>query len=95
MGSDSPPSFSKRLSLLFKSTFHRTSSSTNKHEGRAPADPKALKADIIKDLLSQSRRIPADLHLLMQLIDMKAAGGYEDDSLYVVRFRHKTADSLA
>lgn len=89
--SSSPPSFAKRLSQFLKAPF-RNASSNNKSndisnencERDGHTDPSHLKNSIIKDLLSQSKRIPADLHLLMQLIDMKSAGGYEDDSKYVV-----------
>jgi len=84
MGTNSSPSFSKRLSQLFKATF-RHGSSNDSHERHGSTDPTVLKAGIIQDLASQSKRIPADLHLLMQMIDMKTAGGYEDDSQYVVR----------
>jgi hypothetical protein len=44
----------------------------------------ALKNGILGDLASQAKRVPEDLHLVLQLIDLKAAGGYEDDSRYVV-----------
>ena len=92
MGSNSSgSSFSNRLSLLFKAR-----SSNRTHERHGSTDSTILKYGIIKDLASQSKRVPADLHLLMQLIDMKSAGGYEDDSLYVVRFAHyKITDSTA
>jgi hypothetical protein len=87
MTSNSSPSLAKRLSQFLKTPF-RHSSSSDSHERRGLTELKALKAGIIKDLASQSKRIPADLHLLLQLIDMKVAGGYEDDSQYVVRFPH-------
>lgn len=84
MGTNSSPSFSKRLSQLFKATF-RHGPSNDSPDRHGSTDPTVLKAGIIQDLASQSKRIPADLHLLMQMIDMKTAGGYEDDSRYVVR----------
>jgi len=78
-------SFSTRLSQLFKAPLqHGSPSERNYRHGTAEA--KVLKDGIIKDLASQSTRIPTDLHLLMQLVDMKAAGGYEDDSRYIVHF---------
>jgi len=91
--SNSSPSFAKRLSQLLRAPFRSNAPSENKsndnsnekHERRGHADPIHLRNSIIKDLMSQSKRIPADLHLMMQLIDMKSAGGYEDDSKYVVR----------
>jgi hypothetical protein len=55
-------SFSNRLSQLFKSR----SSNVNERQSHT-----ALKNGIIRELASQSKRIPADLHLLIQLIDMK------------------------
>ena len=89
--SSSPPSFSKRLSQFLKAPFRHASSdkksidtSNENHERGGLTDPSRLKSGIIGDLLSQSKRIPADLHLLLQLIDLKSAGGYEDDSKYVV-----------
>jgi hypothetical protein len=88
--SSSPPSFAKRLSQSFKAPFRHASSnksngaSNENYERSGHADPSHLKNSIINDLLSQSKRVPADLHLLLQLIDMKSAGGYEDDSKYVV-----------
>jgi hypothetical protein len=89
--SSSPPSFPKRLLQFLKAPFRHPSSdkeptdtSNENYERGGHADPSQLKSSIINDLLSQSKRIPADLHLLMQLIDMKSAGGYEDDSKYVV-----------
>jgi len=85
MGSYSSPSFSNRLSQFLKAPF-RHGSSNVRHDRHGSADPTALKGGIISDLVSQSKRIPADLHLLLQLIDMKSAGGYEDDSRYVVSF---------
>ena len=87
MGSNSSPSFSKRLSQLFKAPLRHELPNPS-HGRHGSADPTALKAGIIKILASQSKRIPADIHLLMQLIDMKADGGYEDDSRYVVRYPH-------
>jgi len=78
--------FSARLSQIFKAPF-RHGSPNNSHDRHGTADAKVLKDGIIKDLASQSKRIPADLHLLIQLINMKADGGYEDDSRYVVRLR--------
>jgi hypothetical protein len=87
MGSSSSPSFSKRLSQLFKAPF-RQGGSNESPDRQGSADSTTLKDGIIKDLASQSKRIPADIHLLLQLIDMKSAGGYEDDSRYVVRFTY-------
>jgi hypothetical protein len=90
MGSNSSPSFSKRLSRRLKAPFRNGSSneSHDSHDRHGSTDPAALKDGIIKILASQSNRIPADIHALMQLIDMKSSGGYEDDSRYVVRFPH-------
>ena len=93
MGSNSSSSFSKRLSRRLKAPFrHGSSNDTHDthdtHDRHGSTDPAALKDGIIKVLASQSKRIPADIHALFQLIDMKSSGGYEDDSRYVVRFPH-------
>ena len=90
--SSSPHSFAKHLSQFLKASFSNVSSnnkpndisndvSNENYERDDHINPSHLKNSIIKDLLSQSKRIPVDLHLLMQLIDMKSSGGYEDDSL--------------
>ena len=86
MGSNARPSFGKRLSQLLNFSFLQGSSNVVHHPRQGSTGTNALKDGILADLASQSKRVPADLHLLLQLIDMKEAGGYEDDSRYVVRF---------
>jgi hypothetical protein len=88
MGSNRPSSFTKRFSELFKFSFLQGPSNNVSHERQGHTDTNALKDGILADLASQSKRIPADLHLLLQLIDLKASGGYEDDSRYVVCLHH-------
>jgi hypothetical protein len=80
----SHPSFAKRLSQFLRAPFRRDPAPTVEHERHGVVKPESLTADIIKDFISQSKRLPADLHLMMQFIDVKSAGGYMDDSKYMV-----------
>lgn len=83
----SPTSFAKHISRFLKAPFRHASpdkDSNENYERPGHTDPSQFKAGIIKDLQSQAKRIPADLHLLIQLVQTKLAGGYEDDSKYLV-----------
>jgi hypothetical protein len=84
MTSNAPPSLVRRASQLVKASFRQPPSNFGDGTPDSAPDPKTLKAGIIKELASQSKRAPQNLQLLIQMIGMKAHGNYEDDSLYVV-----------
>ena len=86
--SSAPPSFLKRCLQFLKAPFRHGNKSIDttdeNYERSGLADLRRLRNSIINVLLSQSKRVPDDLHLCLQLIDAKLAGGYEDDSKYLV-----------
>jgi hypothetical protein len=84
MASNSSPSLVRRASQLVKASFRHPSPTFGDGKYDSDADPKALKAGIIRELESQTKRVPANLQLLIETIGLKAQGGYEDDSVYVV-----------
>lgn len=81
MTSNSSPSFLQRVGQLFsRPAPQRYGNGRND----SAADPKALKVGIRQELASQEKRIPEDLHLLIDALSLKAHGGYDDDSKYIV-----------
>jgi hypothetical protein len=78
------PSLVRRASQLVKGSFRQPPSNFGDGTPDSGPDPKTLKAGIIKELASQSKRVPQNLHLLIQMIDMQAHGNYADDSHWVV-----------
>jgi hypothetical protein len=88
MSSTSPPSFLQRITQLFKGSSTTRPDTERYGDGRADSevDPAALKASILKVLASQAKRAPENLHLLLETLALKAQGGYDDDSKYVVSF---------
>lgn len=84
MTSTSSPSFFKRAAQHFKPPSR--SAAPRIGENDSDVDPNKLKTSIIKVLESQSKRVPADLNLLIQAIALKSRGGYDDDSKQFVLF---------
>jgi hypothetical protein len=86
--SSTPSSFLQRITQLFKGNSTARPDTQLYGDGRADSDvdPAALKAGVLKVLASQAKRAPENLHLLLETLTLKAQGGYDDDSRYVVRF---------
>lgn len=81
MTSNSSPSFLQRLTQLFsRPAPQRYGNGRND----SAIEPKALKVGILKELASQAKRTPENLHLLIDALSLKAHGGYDDDSKYIV-----------
>lgn len=92
---NSRPSFLRRASQLIKASIRPVPPSFGDGRSNSEVHPKVLKAGIIKQLESQAKRIPANLQLLIETISMKAQGGYEDDSIYVVLSRFQTIPDVS
>ena len=88
MSSTPSPSFLQRITQLFKGSPNTRPDTERFDDGRADSDvdPAALKAGVLKVLASQAKRAPENLHLLLETLALKAQGGYDDDSKYVVSF---------
>jgi hypothetical protein len=84
MTSISTPSKLKRVTQLVKASFRPVPPRVGDERYDSEVDPKDLKAGIVKVLTSQAKRVPENLQLLIEAISLKAHGGYEDDSKYIV-----------
>jgi hypothetical protein len=86
MSTTPSPSLLQRISNLFKGSTTTRPGTERFADGRADSEvePAALKASVLKVLASQAKRAPENLQLLLETLALKAQGGYDDDSKYVV-----------